>query len=337
MASLFKLEISKSCYESYILDLKTVTFFLQKGSNVFKRDTKGKFVYRAVFDSIAAGSAKVRIQKEINELQENRASSLKRSPRPTVNPIFYFIPILLCCLILFIVFNASNSKGSSITPLLLYISGVLLVISGLGIGFARWFNSPNAEKWEKTTGVQIKSFDLQIASKKAEFQQAGLSQRNLYRFYSGKTYSVREWEEEEYQEFLKAQQYEPRAIMEDANSRKKWWMFKNEFYCEDENFTSADIKVLILERIEKRKARIERAQARLLPKSVAQSTLREPISDDVKMFVWQRDGGKCVKCGSQIKLEYDHIIPIAKGGSNTARNIQLLCEKCNREKGANLF
>lgn len=63
---------------------------------------------------------------------------------------------------------------------------------------------------------------------------------------------------------------------------------------------------------------------------------REPIPDDVKMFVWQRDGGRCAKCGSQEKLEYDHIIPISKGGSNTARNIQLLCETCNRSKSANI-
>lgn len=63
---------------------------------------------------------------------------------------------------------------------------------------------------------------------------------------------------------------------------------------------------------------------------------RQPIPDDVKIFVWRRDGGQCVKCGSQEKLEYDHIIPISKGGSNTARNLQLLCEKCNRLKGANI-
>ena len=45
--------------------------------------------------------------------------------------------------------------------------------------------------------------------------------------------------------------------MEDVDSRKKWWMFKNEFYCEDENFTAAVIKALILERMEKREKRVK--------------------------------------------------------------------------------
>ena len=56
------------------------------------------------------------------------------------------------------------------------------------------------------------------------------------------------------------------------------------------------------------------------------------ISQDVKDKVWKRDEGKCVECGSNEKLEFDHIIPFSKGGSNTYRNIQLLCELCNRTK-----
>lgn len=60
---------------------------------------------------------------------------------------------------------------------------------------------------------------------------------------------------------------------------------------------------------------------------------REQIPESVRMFVWQRDQGKCVKCSSSEKLEFDHIIPVIKGGANTERNIQLLCESCNRSKG----
>ena len=48
----------------------------------------------------------------------------------------------------------------------------------------------------------------------------------------------------------------------------------------------------------------------------ATKTQRETIPDKVKMFVWQRDQGRCVKCSSQERLEFDHIIPVSKGGSN---------------------
>lgn len=56
------------------------------------------------------------------------------------------------------------------------------------------------------------------------------------------------------------------------------------------------------------------------------------ITQNVKDRVWNRDGGKCVQCDSNENLEFDHIIPFSKGGANTYRNIQLLCEQCNRQK-----
>ena len=59
---------------------------------------------------------------------------------------------------------------------------------------------------------------------------------------------------------------------------------------------------------------------------------RETIPQDVMDKVWNRDGGMCVKCGSQENLEFDHIIPFSKGGATTYRNMQLLCKKCNLDK-----
>ena len=69
-----------------------------------------------------------------------------------------------------------------------------------------------------------------------------------------------------------------------------------------------------------------------LENRMSKAAKRQPISDEVRMFVWQRDKGRCVQCGSNEKLVFDHIIPAAKGGSNTERNLQILCELCNRTK-----
>ena len=59
---------------------------------------------------------------------------------------------------------------------------------------------------------------------------------------------------------------------------------------------------------------------------------RPAIPAEVRREVWRRDNGRCVKCGSRERLEFDHIIPVIRGGSNTTRNIELLCEGCNRAK-----
>ena len=57
------------------------------------------------------------------------------------------------------------------------------------------------------------------------------------------------------------------------------------------------------------------------------------IPTAVKLAVWKRDGGCCVKCGSTDNLHFDHIIPYSKGGSSlVAENIQLLCARHNLEK-----
>lgn len=56
------------------------------------------------------------------------------------------------------------------------------------------------------------------------------------------------------------------------------------------------------------------------------------IPRDVRQRVWQRYGGQCAECASDQYLEFDHVIPVARGGSNGDNNIQLLCRRCNLKK-----
>lgn len=56
------------------------------------------------------------------------------------------------------------------------------------------------------------------------------------------------------------------------------------------------------------------------------------ISDKIKNMVFERDNGKCNQCSSINDIEYDHVIPVSKGGESVIDNIQLLCRPCNRKK-----
>ena len=57
------------------------------------------------------------------------------------------------------------------------------------------------------------------------------------------------------------------------------------------------------------------------------------IPSEVKKEVWIRDGGKCVLCGLNKNLHFDHDLPFSKGGTSlTAKNVRLLCMKCNLAK-----
>ncbi len=62
------------------------------------------------------------------------------------------------------------------------------------------------------------------------------------------------------------------------------------------------------------------------------------IPTNIKRLVWERDGGKCVQCGSIKDLHFDHLIPFSKGGSSTdPQNIQILCGKHNLQKSAHII
>jgi len=60
---------------------------------------------------------------------------------------------------------------------------------------------------------------------------------------------------------------------------------------------------------------------------------RRLIPTNVKLEVWQRDGGKCSICGATDELHFDHVLPFSKGGTSlTVANVQLLCARHNLAK-----
>jgi hypothetical protein len=68
-------------------------------------------------------------------------------------------------------------------------------------------------------------------------------------------------------------------------------------------------------------------------KKIEEIPFNRIIPTHVKIEVYDRDKGICVKCGSTVNLHFDHELPYSKGGTSlTAKNIRLLCMKCNLNK-----
>lgn len=112
-------------------------------------------------------------------------------------------------------------------------------------------------------------------------------------------------------------------------------LYQDCFYVVRGRFTTAQQCLLVLEAADKERQLFERLKAKFdSPGGNAGTRARHRIPEAVRIEVWRRDQGKCATpgCNSRENLEYDHIIPIDAGGSNTARNIELLCEPCNRRK-----
>jgi len=136
----------------------------------------------------------------------------------------------------------------------------------------------------------------------------------------------------EYADSLELQATE--AVKLHTYNGKTWWWFQKEVYVEHANLTPEDVTALALQIQRAKDAAIEVAHAEMRGDQAA-TRPRQPIPEHVRHEVWRRDQGRCVDCGSRERLEFDHIIPVSEGGSNTARNIELRCEACNRGKGKN--
>jgi HNH endonuclease len=155
-----------------------------------------------------------------------------------------------------------------------------------------------------------------------------------YHFESGQEASRKSWSIAGAKDLQERQRGLPVSVHEDESRRRRWWLFQDEFFWEDEGLEDLEVKALALERANQRDRRLRRALVLMEQVEALDGPSRAPIADEIRIFVWNRDGGRCVRCASNQRLEFDHIIPVALGGASTARNLQLLCEGCNRAKGA---
>lgn len=134
--------------------------------------------------------------------------------------------------------------------------------------------------------------------------------------------------------FKKVYETTPFKLRLEGSERELCCLYKGVIYKFDRSdYSDEEMLLQIMDLEDQERKKFERLQNKFSEVEGADNKGRRlSVPEKVRIAVWRRDEGKCVKCGSRENLEYDHIIPIAKGGSNTVRNIELLCEKCNRDK-----
>jgi hypothetical protein len=146
--------------------------------------------------------------------------------------------------------------------------------------------------------------------------------------------SVYHTNKNDYEILQKGQQQKPLRLWK-FNGRNYWW-FRDAVYWESEGLNPDQAYALLVTREQQRQRHIERAQAIVTQGPQDEGFRRSTISVEVRNYVFQRDGGQCLACGAKVELQFDHIIPVALGGSSEPENLQVLCGPCNRRKGASL-
>lgn len=201
-----------------------------------------------------------------------------------------------------------------------------------------WWMFQGKFYWEDYSSEQTK--DLEEREVKGHFLEGNWKtdaiSRKIYRSQRkqvGQDYkSVGHWTENGYQALLAKQLEDPVPVLWNEESGRKWWMFRDKFYWEDEDLKKIEVKALLLDRIRKKERQIERAM-RSMEQESRLPTVKELIPDYIKHQVWRRDGGLCarcrVHCGREEISVYVHIVPVSQGGNNTMGNIQLLCDMCD--------
>lgn len=120
-----------------------------------------------------------------------------------------------------------------------------------------------------------------------------------------------------------------------ADDVRTWWWYGDTFCWENCGHGPQDVKALLLTRARRRQRELEHAHMVMNSEDVPQQR-RDAVTREMRRAVYERDGGACAECGSTFDLQYDHILPVALGGATLAENLQLLCSRCNHEKGARL-
>ena len=130
-------------------------------------------------------------------------------------------------------------------------------------------------------------------------------------------------------------------------SERQWWWWQNAFYWESGDYEPEDMHALLTLVQDRNQTAhngtghtgaqngngptgAQNGNGTVCTEQELELRFAEPIPDEVKRIVFDRDGGRCVQCGSKDLIQYDRILSFLQGGDNDPDNLRLLCAECNR-------
>jgi HNH endonuclease len=242
-------------------------------------------------------------------------------------------------LIAIMVIGAFGSAGNPIV-------GVLI---GPPVGWFIAFVVTKVAKvwWEGSTAPAVPAFARRQASSATSPQLRKDNNAHFYRDRGGFLFRPRVWfvatgcppiegTPERFAALSAAHAHGAEPVRVAGHGERQWWWWQGAFYWDSGSYTAADVKALLYRREQRTQRQLHHAHAVMAAGGSPTPRGREPIPREVRKFVFERDGGRCVECGSDFEIQYDHIIPFSMGGANTVENLQILCAPCNQSKGATL-
>ena len=80
------------------------------------------------------------------------------------------------------------------------------------------------------------------------------------------------------------------------------------------------------------------------PRRAGESANPRHVTAHVRREVWGRDGGQCTfvgksghRCTARTQLEFDHAVPVARGGLATVQNLRLRCRAHNQHEAERVY
>lgn len=103
--------------------------------------------------------------------------------------------------------------------------------------------------------------------------------------------------------------------------KKEWFKKEIEIEVEDNVKKTKVIKKTKEVKTKKKRKRI-----------ITSRSLKIKEFQEIRDVILERDGFKCVECGSEYMIQVHHTIALSEGGDNNPNNLTTLCYNCHMQK-----